>query len=109
MDAVRFLEEKARMCESGKCPLSYTGDTQIECGCINLSNKDLVRVVDDWSKKNPVLTNRMKFGEVFGIPMEEPERKPPCAWYTNGEFSCTTYKTYICHLCPWWDEPFSEC
>ena len=57
MDAVKFLKEKKRMCEShvcskcrlhGKCDIADVGFDKME---------DIVRTVEEWSKEHPFKTN----------------------------------------------------
>ena len=63
MDALTFVKEKRRMCESFaeccKCPVGY--------GCNVCEPEKLVAVVEKWHEENPIVTNRDKFLEVFGI------------------------------------------
>lgn len=72
MDAVKFLEEKERMCKSVKqcydCPLD-SGKTDITVCCQDLLTyypKEAVKAVEQWSNEHPVMTNGAKFEEVFG-------------------------------------------
>lgn len=87
MDAVKFLEEKERMCKSVKqcydCPLD-SGKTDITVCCQDLLTyypKEAVKAVEQWSNEHPVMTNLMKFEEVFGKC--DPEVTAPISWWSK--------------------------
>ena len=85
MDAVEYLKERARMCRSfnlicSDCPL-FNG------GCGESNPDEAVDIVEQWSKEHPVMTNAMKFEEVFGCSSPKPGYYLPDAW---------------------WDEPYKE-
>ena len=68
MDAVEYFKVKKRMCDSAgdcyNCPL-HNGDN----GCFtNETNSPefFVAEVERWAEEHPLITNRMKFSEVFG-------------------------------------------
>ena len=71
MEALEFLKEARRMClavgSCDECHLSYgcvvddvkkVSDSVLESNC---------SVVEAWSKEHPIITNAMKFKEVFGF------------------------------------------
>ncbi|MBR3360895.1 MAG: hypothetical protein IKG39_06125 [Lachnospiraceae bacterium] len=65
MDAVKFLKERERMCESFKtcdgCSFNHhCSDFMGEYA------EEAVRIVEQWSNEHPIMTNLMKFKEVFG-------------------------------------------
>jgi len=75
MDAVKFLKEKKRMSEQfvecQPCPIyAKRSEPQYESySCdqfINRYPKSVVSIVEQWSKEHPIMTNKMKFEEVFG-------------------------------------------
>lgn len=39
----------------------------IDCSFLDELDNDTVDIIEEWSKANPIVTNRMKFREVFGI------------------------------------------
>jgi hypothetical protein len=104
MDAVEYLKERARICKSfnrfcAGCPL-------FSVGCGKGNPDEAVDIVEQWSREHPVMTNAMKFEEVFG---EKPangkgERLcPPIAFRKSKDCSCE------CSECDqWWDEPYKE-
>ena len=66
MDAVEYLKTKQRMCsclrsDCGICPMRGCGNLQKE------EPEKAVRLEKEWGEKNPVVTNKMKFKEVFGL------------------------------------------
>lgn len=71
MEALAFLEEHKRMCKSYRdcdgCPLRYKpclASNWMRCDVDKLFN--IVQAVEMWSNNNPIVTNEMKFREVFG-------------------------------------------
>jgi len=73
MEAREFLKEINRMCSSYKectdCPLkelaSFSGYKACRIYMLNECEK-AISAVDAWSKDHPLVTNEMKFREVFG-------------------------------------------
>lgn len=63
MDAVEYLKERARMCNSyercSECPL-------LNVGCGESNPDETVDIVEQWSREHPVMTNAQKFEKVFG-------------------------------------------
>ena len=76
MDALEYLKEKIRMCigrNCSDCPQSFTKNG-VKMGCENFEveyPEQAIKIVEDWSKENPVATNKDKYLEVmketFGI------------------------------------------
>lgn len=72
-NALEFLQETNRMCSSYKectdCPLkelaSFAGYKACRIYMLNECEK-AISAVDAWSKEHPLVTNEMKFCEVFG-------------------------------------------
>lgn len=71
---VKVVAEKNRMCAAHNefcngCPLdSESRGTSINCPTfIEESPKEAEKIIMDWAEKHPVMTNRMKFKEVFGF------------------------------------------
>ena len=85
MDAVEFLKERARMCKS--FPDFCSGCPLFSVGCGGGDPDETVSAVEQWSKEHPVVTNGMKFEEVFGCFSPKPGYYLPDAW---------------------WDEPYKE-
>ena len=75
MDAREFMSEWRRMCKShiGRCdgcPLEKHGVSKIcfndiETTCES-DLEDVVHFVTEWSEAHPLVTNEMKFCEIFG-------------------------------------------
>lgn len=70
MDAVKYLKERERMCENFKncdgCSfIHHCSDFMGEYA------EEAVRIVEQWSKEHPIMTNKMKFEEVFGKTCDE--------------------------------------
>lgn len=86
MDAIRFIKEKTRMCESFGttcigCPMYSVGKkTKYECWMfVIIHAEQAVAIVEKWSNEHPVITNLMKFEEVFGKHV--PEVQAPFSWW----------------------------
>ena len=73
MDALEFLKETQRMCSSYRectdCSLkslaSFYGYPSCRAAMFNECEKAIF-AVDAWSKAHPLVTNEMKFCEIFG-------------------------------------------
>lgn len=110
MDALEFLKEYCRMCDSvescSACPLSQTSyDSACDFAYMaKHAPETLVRRVEQWSKGHPIVTNAMKFEEVFGRPPK----------YLSGDWYCPPIVTEPCvgadcNMCRrWWEEPYKE-
>lgn len=89
MDAVKLLKEWGRLCNGrscGECPI-YIANT----GCwthVKYPEK-AVAIIEQWSNEHPIMTNKMKFEEVFGKTCDE-----------SGELVLTRPS--------WWDEEYKE-
>ena len=73
MDAIMFLKEFKRMCDSIECCKCAIDEKSVEkgCSCMKYAEdfpEETVDGVEKWSKENPLITNGMKFSEVFGRP-----------------------------------------
>lgn len=70
MDAVKFLREKKRMCDwyyysndCKGCPLEPATEYGGYPSCDQVAEKDpyeVVRCVEEWSEKHPIITNAIK-------------------------------------------------
>ena len=82
MDAVKFLEEKLRMCKyyKAKHPIGYCEYCDLEnyCGTEIHCPDDAVECVETWSKIHPLITNAKKFEEIFGV---NPKSIFPLEWW----------------------------
>ena len=76
MDAIQYLKERDRMCETyypscDNCPfLSKPTDPHSTDMCVQNFDVDpgkLVSIVEKWSREHPVMANAQKFKEVFGF------------------------------------------
>jgi len=73
MDAVKYLDEKQRMCESidGDYDSSCNGccffiqNSGVDCEPGSWSNEDMVRMVKKWSNEHPVKTRQSEFLKMF--------------------------------------------
>lgn len=82
MDAIEYLKEKGRMTKECKIECKYCklgrDNNNKETWCKSFEGQypeQAVKIVEDWSKENPIVTNKDKFYEVmketFGVKDEE--------------------------------------
>ena len=71
MDAKVFLRELKRMCNNSACSTCAFMGGNCTCPEINYSTDNAVDAVERWSKAHPIVTNRDKFKEIFGITLDE--------------------------------------
>lgn len=107
MDAVEYIKARERMCafyDTGCncCPLVNRPYGE---SCDSIDPHGAVVLVEQWAKEHPVVTNAMKFNEVFRM---EPIN-------SNGIYLCPP-RTVRARDCPddcgkcrkWWDEEYKE-
>nr|DAH36394.1 MAG TPA: hypothetical protein [Caudoviricetes sp.] len=65
MDAVEFLNEGTRMCNSYEacvgCPMEQTDD----CCMVKMNLKHMISIVEQWAKEHPVKTRQSEFLKMF--------------------------------------------
>ena len=65
MDAVEFLNEGTRMCNSYEacvgCPMYETDD----CCMVKMNLKQMISIVEQWAKEHPVKTRQSEFLKMF--------------------------------------------
>jgi len=113
MEALVFLNEYKRMCEStgggcAVCPMS-TGNNKHNVTCSHLLTKcpeDACKIVEQWSKEHPIITNAMKFKEVFGHKPQSINGIIFCPPVTPGAFECDRVDCMKC--LEWWDKQYKE-
>lgn len=68
MDAVKFINERRRMCDSynicSECPIH--SDTKMDCDkYLNTNPENYVKTVEKWSDEHPVKTRQSEFLKIF--------------------------------------------
>ena len=112
MDAVKYLKERHRICESmansdARCPFGFAcivcerQRTEID------HPEEAVRIVEEWSKAHPRQTNADKFKEVFGVtPFNDLLEDYVCPPSTaRGETGCSLKRCDECSH-SYWDKPY---
>lgn len=93
MDALEFIRERNRMCNSfghnscGNCPANKHG----EC-IITLWDEEIVPIVEKWSKENPIKTRQSEFLKLFPeayVGGDGCLALNPCEFYPNMRKECT--------------------
>lgn len=103
MDAVKFLKEKIRMCNSFErcvgCP--------IESDCRDTDPELMVKAVEDWSQAHPQKTMMQDFFEKFPNAPKDSFGNPMVCPQTlgYGDFCCDDTKNN-CAVC--WSRPLEE-
>ena len=106
MESLEFWKEYTRMCTECKdcygCPLAAATCA----GSLELSEKQIINLIEkteQWSKEHPIITNAMKFKEVFGeIKIKD---------LIHIDCNCTSIiddLTIEINGTNWWDEPYKE-
>lgn len=106
MEALEFLKEAQRMCKSYPdckgCPLLNS-----PCGFIRSieghSDADIrctIKVIEQWSKEHPIITNAQKLKEVFGEKRLSDLINCRVINASGDEIIVDMQKTQ------WWDEPY---
>lgn len=113
MDAIKFIEERNRMCESFGagcigCP-AYNESRCVVSSASTLDAKEQVAIVEKWSKENPRKTRQSVFLEhwpeaelVNGCLAICPKRIS--ANYRNGNADCTNRSCADCLYKFWMHE-----
>ena len=67
MDAMEFIREAKRMCNNLQC-----AQCKLQYRCtIGSFSEETLDVVEKWRKEHPIVTNGMKFKEVFGYDITD--------------------------------------
>lgn len=88
MDAVKFIRERQRFCDqAGFCTTCELRRAKIFCGTFNgiKEPEKLVNFIEEWSEKNPIVTNGIKFVEVFGVQSADKLQENIGIWW-NSEY-----------------------
>lgn len=125
MEALDFLKEAQRLCEQSRycsmeCPLyeRCIFDFMYE----NESSKETweriekaVAIIEQWSKEHPIITNAIKFKEVFGFNGDTVNKVKPGKGIAGTKGSCgyddcrDSCGSRCFPRCPmWWDDEYKE-
>lgn len=106
MDAVKFLKEWGRMCDSFEgcqgCGLSdIFGTTEGTCWVAAHPKEavDMVEAIEKWSNEHPIKTNAQKFEELFDCKCDR--RTCPPILIDCLKIECT-------ECLKWWDKEYIE-
>lgn len=104
----------SRMCDSyvncKGCPACLDSDDCTHDGmlCDDIENTDkFIEIVEQWVKDNPIITNKMKFKEVFGYEITVGS----CPLYEVEGCRILNDESLIqhkCSSCPWWDSEYKK-
>ena len=88
----RVMREKARMCKQigvcNKCPLSVSSNkANMFCDTFMRERpEEADSIIMQWSKEHPVVTNAMKFKEVFGYDLQDAFVALGCSEWLDEEY-----------------------
>lgn len=90
---VTVIRELQRMCDKNKCaecPITKARHECVNCDAwMNNHPEEVEHIVMEWSAEHPLVTNRMKFREVFGKDIFESYKPTLDAWldseYKGGQ------------------------
>lgn len=107
MDAVKFIQERNRMCEiytpkrCEGCPADSYGGEGIACITIDKIDADrLVPIVEKWSKENPRKTRQSVFLEQWPEAMRDRENMlSVCPQYLDRNIKCRRGSNDNCGDC----------
>lgn len=73
VEFAKIVNEHKRMCESfkmcGKCPLGKEHGLVTQCRDWTFNNPaEAEEIIMKWAAEHPIVTNGMKFEEIFGVP-----------------------------------------
>lgn len=102
---VKVMRDKERMCDSlgilcRGCRMKHgnNGTTYVCMDFMKAYPEEAEKIIEDWAKKNPVMTNEMKFKEVYGhIPVNkcyaDITHRAKCAGDCDGceYYACSEY------------------
>lgn len=115
MDAEKYIKENHRMCDSysncAGCPMMVQKNNNgVDCTKFAYSHpSEAVEVIEKWSKEHPIMTNAMKFKEVFGcepLTGDTDSHKYLCAPIEKRADKCPFLDCRECD--EWWDREYKE-
>lgn len=108
MECLDFIKLHGRYCNSHRycndCDLDKQYDTCYEW--FFNSPKEVIEIVENWIKENPIETNRQKLQQMYP---DKPWRNfsGVGACHSTSKLSLCILNT-PCHYCDWWEEEFKE-
>lgn len=73
MEYQEFCKQRDRMCDKYECPdypINHMNFNEFSCESWTLRNpKKAEKIIEQWAKEHPIITNADKFKEVFGKPI----------------------------------------
>lgn len=115
MDAVEFLKEWKRMCEStlyGDCPVNKYCRCCVdsEISILESESEKIVNIIEQWSKEHPRKTRLQDFLEKYPNAKLSADGAPfACVGdlgYCVRDFSANCLSDYDCVEC--WNQPFED-
>ena len=105
MDAVEFLNEGTRMCNSYEscvgCPMYPTDD----CCMVKMNLKQMINIVEQWAKEHPAKTRQSEFLKQWPDAEIGDDGYPsvaPCqlnVWFIHGKSQKDCEERGVCNKC----------
>jgi len=74
MEYQEFCKQRDRMCdkyECPDCPINHMNFNEFSCESWTLRNpKKAEKIIEQWAKEHPIVTNADKFKEIFGVGID---------------------------------------
>ena len=116
MEFKEFVKHRERMLNSigrvkgvcsgvncSECPFKVCGEIPRKCA---LNDIEAEAIVQKWMNEHPIVTNAMKYKEIFGVyPIKESTGKYVCP-PQNATKDCNIRTCDDCKT--WWDEEYKE-
>lgn len=110
MEFTEVMKQKKRMCEKynksawASCERCGLYRTDMTCNAfIAKHSQEAEQIITDWASKNPIVTNRDKLEEVFGIRIDRDFSNCDCAGFKCDDGYCET-----CRYKNFWNKEYKE-
>lgn len=120
MDAVEFLEEFGRMCDSyggdcGNCEIRKETKSSLTCRAYVFAHpQGAVAIVEQWAKEHPRKTRQNELLKMFPrVEMDADGIVKFCPLSMDSDFPCPAKQNFNNYRCPecrqkYWLEPLDE-
>lgn len=116
MDAIEYLKVRSRMTNNCNescdiCPLSYDNNSKkISCSEFeSLYPKEAIKIVEDWSKEHPTMTNAEKYKQLMKSILGDDFEIENCPNKSHDVPSCACGKMNDCSECEeFWNSEYKK-
>lgn len=116
MDAIEYLKVRSRMTNDcniscDKCLLGYDKNSRgVSCSGLETNYpKEAIKVVEDWSKEHPIMTNTEKYKQLMKSILGDDFEIENCPNRSHDVPSCACDKMNDCSECEkFWNSEYKE-